>query len=464
MATALTKHLALIGFMGAGKSTVARDVAQKLGRELHDIDEQIEESEGSIADLFEERGESTFRDIEAAFVRAALADPDPAVLVLGGGAITTPLVRDLLRARAFTVLVDVDVETAWSRVRDSGRPLARNEDEFRRLYEERRPIYGEVADAVVGTADDIVLAAGGVRVEAGSFGRLRELVPGAAELVTEERVLGLHPPQLDAPIHVLPSGEDAKTAAAVEALWRQLRLDRGGTLVAVGGGCVTDAAGFAAATYLRGVDWVPVPSTLVGQVDAAIGGKTAINLPEGKNLVGAFHWPRRVVIDPELLKTLPAEQRREGMAEVLKTGLLAGDQPWELPDEELVRRCAAFKTALCLRDPHDRGPRQTLNLGHTFAHALEAAAEYDSVSHGQAVALGLVAALRLSGQPTDAVEHTLDPQPVRVDRERAWAALQRDKKATEGELVLVLLGEAGAYTTPVPARDVRRALDELIAD
>jgi len=207
-----------------------------------------------------------------------------------------------------------------------------------------------------------------------------------------------------------------------------------------------------------------VPTSLVAQVDAAIGGKTAIDLPQGKNLVGAFHWPARTVIDPALLGTLPAEQRREGMAEVVKTGLLAGEPLWELPDDELVRRCAAFKAAVCLRDPHDGDERKILNLGHTFAHALEAAAGYEGVTHGRAVALGLLAALRLSDRDTAPVEELLRPVPVRVDRERAWQALQRDKKAVGGEPRLVLLGDDGPRVdVPVPAADVRRALDELIA-
>ena len=209
---------------------------------------------------------------------------------------------------------------------------------------------------------------------------------------------------------------------------------------------------------------MPVPTSLVAQVDAAIGGKTAIDLPQGKNLVGAFHWPVRTVIDPALLETLPAEQRREGMAEVVKTGLLAGEPLWELPDDELVRRCAAFKAAVCLRDPHDRAERKILNLGHTFAHALEAAAGYEGVTHGRAVALGLLAALRLSGRDTAPVEELLRPAPVRVDRERAWEALQRDKKTVGGELRLVLLGDDGPrIDVPVPVDDVRRALDALIA-
>jgi shikimate kinase/3-dehydroquinate synthase len=208
------------------------------------------------------------------------------------------------------------------------------------------------------------------------------------------------------------------------------------------------------------VEWVPVPTTLVGQVDAAIGGKTAIDLPAGKNLVGAFHWPARVVVDPAVLETLPERERREGMAEVVKTGLLARERLWELPQPELVRRCAAFKAAVCLRDPLDRGERHVLNLGHTFAHALEAAAGYEGVTHGRAVGLGLLAALRLSGQATDVVEEILRPEPVRVDRERAWTALGRDKKRG-----LVLLGDDGPkWNVELPSQDVRRALDELIAD
>jgi shikimate kinase/3-dehydroquinate synthase len=202
-----------------------------------------------------------------------------------------------------------------------------------------------------------------------------------------------------------------------------------------------------------------VPTTLVGQVDAGLGGKTGINLSQGKNLVGAFHWPRRTLIDPAVLATLPERERREGMSEVVKTGLLAGERLWDLPVPELVRRCAAFKTAVCLRDPLERGERAQLNLGHTFAHALETGSG-GGVTHGTAVALGLLAALRLSGRDTGVVEELLHPRPVAADRERAWQALLRDKK---GALRLVLLGEDGPRVEDVPAEDVRRELDRLIA-
>jgi shikimate kinase/3-dehydroquinate synthase len=443
--------------MGSGKSTAARAVGGI------DVDDLVETTAGkSIPEIFREEGEAAFRAQEEEAV----------ILALGGGAVTSPRVRDALED-TLTIWLDVDVDTCWERVRASDRPLAQDEAEFRRLYAERRSLYAEVADVVAKDVDDVALAAAGVLVERGALQRLGELVPGggAVALISDPHVAGIH--GMDAQLalgtrltetHELPPGEEAKTLAAVDRVWQELRLDRSGTIVALGGGCTTDAAGFAAATYLRGIAWTAVPTSLVAQVDAAIGGKTAIDLPQGKNLVGAFHWPARTMIDPALLETLPEPQRLEGMAEVVKTGLLAGVALWELPDDELVRRCAAFKAAVCLRDPHEHGERAILNLGHTFAHGLEAAAGYQGLTHGRAVALGLLAALRLSGRDTDVVEEVLRPQPARVDRERAWEAMQRDKKARSGELRLVLLGDDGPRTNvAVPDEDVRRELDRLIA-
>jgi len=460
--------------MGAGKSTLGPQVAERLGRPFIDLDRDLEQDLGAtIPELFEQRGETAFRMQEERHAIAALRLPDPAVVALGGGAVQTPSIRRELRDRAFTVLLEVDPETAWQRSAGSGRPLAQDESEFHALYERRRELYDEVADAHGFDVDGIVLAAAGVHVHLGALERLGSLVPGdgPVALVSDPRVAGIYGADAQVAlgarlrsVHEVAEGEEATTAAVVARLWGELRLDRGGVLVGLGGGSTTDVAGFVAATYLRGVDWVAVPTTLVGQVDAAIGGKTAIDLPQGKNLAGAFHWPARAVIDPATLETLAEEQRLEGMAEVVKTGLLAGEPLWELPAQQLVERCAAYKAAVCLRDPHDQGERAVLNLGHTFAHALEAAAGYEGVTHGRAVALGLLAALRLSGRPTDVVEAVLDPQPVRVDRERAWAALQRDKKARTGELRLVLLGDEGPVVEPRPAEEVRAALDELIAE
>jgi 3-dehydroquinate synthetase len=269
----------------------------------------------------------------------------------------------------------------------------------------------------------------------------------------------LHLPGIAA--HAVPVGEAAKTLEVAQRLWTQLPGGRETTIAAVGGGSTTDLAGFVAAAYMRGVPWVALPTTLTGQVDAAIGGKTGIDLPGGKNLVGAFHFPYTVVLDPEVLATLPLEERRAGMAEVVKTGLLAGRQVWELPEVETVRACAAYKAAVVLSDPYEtEGRRTVLNLGHTFAHALEAASGY-ALPHGEAVALGLLAALRLSGLETGVVEEILQPRPVRVDPDAAWNALKRDKK---GEGVFVLLEEPGRpKVTTLSDADARRALESLIA-
>ena len=479
MATALDRHVALVGFMGAGKSTLGEELARRLGRPFVDLDREIEKRTGNtVVELFAD-GEGGFRTVEERIAAEVLA-AEPAVVALGGGAVLSAATRDELRRRALTVLLEVDVDTAWQRVGDSDRPLAQGEEAFRALYAAREPLYAEVADAQARDADDAVLAAGGVHVRAGALERLGDFVPGdgSVALVSDRHVAGIYGADAQlalgerlASTHEVPPGEDAKTLAVAARLWDELAIDRGGTVVALGGGCVTDVAGFVAATHLRGVPWVAVPTTLVGQVDAAIGGKTGLDTTMGKNRVGAFHWPAQTVIDPALLVTLPAEERRAGMAEVVKTGLLAGDELWELPDPELVRRAAAYKTAVCLRDPTEAGERAVLNLGHTFAHALETASGY-RLRHGDAVALGLTAALQLSEEHlglepgwAERVAGLLEPRPVPLERERARAALRRDKKAVGGRVRLVLLEAPGrpVVTDELPEAAVDAALDELIS-
>ncbi|MBW3592389.1 MAG: bifunctional shikimate kinase/3-dehydroquinate synthase [Actinobacteria bacterium] len=452
--------------MGAGKTTVGREVAELTQRPFVDTDAEVEKRHGSIAAIFDERGEAAFRELEKAAVLAALASPEPAVIALGGGAVTGEDTREALARHALTAHVEVDADTAWSRSRASARPLAREEGAFRRLFDERQPLYRETADVQVRTAEDVLHAALGVVVGRGALSGAVYDEPVA--LVADAHVRELHPVRIFpriASTHVVPRGETAKRLDVVARLWGELRIDRSGTVAALGGGCTTDVAGFAAATFMRGVRWIALPTTLVGQIDAAIGGKTGIDLEIGKNLAGAFHYPAAVVVDPDVLSTLPDRERRNGMAEVVKTGLLAGAPLWELPEEEMIRGCAAFKCAVCLADPYERtGRRAILNLGHTFAHALEAASDY-ALPHGEAVALGLAAALRLSGQPTDVVEEILQPQPARADRDRAWEAMKRDKKAEGGRVRLVLLDAPGkpAFPVELPDVDVRRELDRLIA-
>jgi shikimate kinase/3-dehydroquinate synthase len=473
---ALGRHLALAGFMGSGKTHLGADVARRLDRRFVDLDGEIEtRARARIADIFAERGEPAFRELEEEVAHDVLRSREPLVVALGGGAVLSERTREELARSAFTVAIDVELETAWERVSGTDRPLAQDEQRFQSLHRDRQPLYEAVADAHARDADAVVLAAAGVHVELGAIDELRELVPGDGplELVADERVSGIHGVRAqvalgerDAAVHEVPAGEPAKTAAVVERLWSHFRIGRDGAVVALGGGSTTDVAGFAAATYMRGVAWTAVPTTLVGQVDAGIGGKTAIDLPGAKNVVGAFHWPARVVCDPALLTTLPEAERLNGLAEVVKTGLLAGGRLWERPEPDQVRACASFKAAICLADPHDKGARAQLNLGHTFAHALEAAAGY-GLPHGRAVALGLLAALRLSGLEDErrTVEEVLAPERVAVELDAAWAALGRDKKAERGTPRLVLLEAPGRpqWGVEMPERDVRAALAELIA-
>jgi 3-dehydroquinate synthetase len=463
---ALDRHLALVGFMGAGKTTMAASLAELLHWPVVDVDGEIERRHrATIPQIFEADGEEAFRRVEAGVVGDVVGRRHRSVIDLGGGAVTFRDTHDLLDAGAFTVFLDVDVDTAWRRSRGTDRPLAQDETTFRRLFDERQAVYRRVADVAVvdGDVDGVILGAAGIHHELGALGRLGELVPGdgAVALISDTTVMGIYGPRAQealgsrlASIHELPPGEPAKQAHVLERLWSELTLDRAGSVVALGGGALTDVAGYAAATYLRGVSWVAVPTTLVGQVDAGIGGKTAIDIPKGKNLVGAFHWPARVVIDEALLTTLPDREQRQGLAELVKTQLLAGRGLD-------VRGAAAYKAALCLRDPHDRGVRRYLNLGHTFAHALEAAADFD-LPHGEAVALGLLAALELSGRDPAPVVDALDPQRVSVDADRAWEALLRDKKRERGEIMLVLLGDEGPVVEPRDADVVRAALERLI--
>jgi shikimate kinase / 3-dehydroquinate synthase len=509
--------IVFIGFMGAGKST-ALAAAREAGliETAVEIDALMEDAFGKpIAQAFEEDGEEVFRAREAEIVGSLLENADGGAIALGGGSVLSERVRAAL-ARHTVVWLEVHADTAWERIADSGRPLASSPEDVKRLLAEREPLYEDLADAVIPMVDREAV------VEAlGYVHHLRWLPPGSKLLwadaesgaypvyvgrdllgatddeehwplgghpfcVTDEAVGRLYADKLPSPAAVIevPPGEAAKTMAEAERVLRELAragMTRDDHLVALGGGVVGDLGGFCAHVYQRGVRVVQVPTTLVAQVDSAYGGKTGVDLPEGKNYVGAYQLPAAVLADTQTLMTLPPEDLAAGFVEALKTGLLEGGRLWDcvraieaLDPAELdgvVLACARHKCAVVAADERDIGRRQTLNLGHTVGHAIETASGYSRYRHGEAIGLGLLAALRLSDAPNlrDEVEEilrrhalptALDPA---IEVEPVLDALQRDKKRTAPGVGFVLLAEPGEPRTGqlVDAAKVEAAVKEL---
>jgi shikimate kinase/3-dehydroquinate synthase len=304
-------------------------------------------------------------------------------------------------------------------------------------------------------------------------------------VITDRNIAQAHPELVDPAgaetVIPIEPGEAHKTLATAEHLWTTLTrtgATRSDHVVGVGGGVVGDLAGFVAATYQRGVPVVHVPTTIVAQVDSAYGGKTGVDLPEAKNYVGAYHQPAGVLVDPGVLATLPPAERAAGYAEVVKTALIAGGPLWERVaagapvDEGIVLACARTKLRVVAADERDAGVRQVLNLGHTVGHAIETVTGYGRYRHGEAVGLGLLAALRLSGQPAlrAQVEELLAGAglPTRLagaDPEAVVAATTRDKKRLGAEVPFVLVQAIGdvRHGEPVPVADLRAAVRELAA-
>jgi shikimate kinase/3-dehydroquinate synthase len=496
--------IVLVGFMGSGKTSAARALAGALGTRPVDSDHELERRLGEpIEAFFDREGEAAFRAREEEVVLELVANPGLGVVALGGGALGSERVRAALAPHT-VVYLEVLPEQAWRRASGKGRPLARDEARFAQLHEQRRPVYESVADvilppgergAVVGALPALnVLGAmaPGTRLvwaasESGAYPVF--LGRGVAEsalvyprggpfVVTDENVAPLHP--VRSPLGtVVEPGEQAKTLQTAERVLRAMAVARVGhddVVAAVGGGVVGDLAGFCAAVYQRGVRHVQVPTTLVAQVDSAYGGKTGVDLPEGKNYVGAYHQPSAVFVDPAFLATLPPEELAAGYAEVVKTALIAGGSLWARvrggadPDDQVILGCLRTKLAVVAEDERDSGRRQVLNLGHTVGHAIEAATGYSRYRHGEAVGLGLLAALRLSGrdQLRSEVADLLRARklPLAFDgpaAEDVAALVQRDKKRRGGRVPFVLV-EAPGEVTPgheVPDADLLAAIEEL---
>lgn len=524
-------HVVLIGFMGVGKTTVGRVLAELLRRPFIDLDHLIESTTAStIAEIFAREGEAGFRAREAEAVRRAVGGK-PAVIAAGGGTVTTRQnVHALRRAGELVWLRAPFAEMIQRATREGGRPLLRAGVDLRALYESRVPTYS-LADLIVdvgeGAPEDAawmirrrlsprfvepdreaeeshgdagaeaeteivrvdlneraydVHVGAGLLAESGALssqvglgeagllvtnGRVGELY--ASRVVRSLSKSGLRVPRVD-----IPDGEEHKNHDSLSAIYDaalKYRLGRDGVFYALGGGVVGDAAGFAAATYLRGVDFVQIPTTLLAQVDSSVGGKTAVNVPQGKNLIGAFHQPRLVLADVDTLQTLPKREMAAGLAEVIKYAAIR-DEPFfdYLNDRrtrldakdaaaltKIVARSCENKAAIVKQDERETGGvRELLNFGHTVGHALEAIGEYTRWLHGEAVAIGMVTAALLSrrfgGLSDEDVQRLIDllrachlpVAPGPVDLDALLAALRLDKKVRQGRPRFVLLRSLGS--------------------
>jgi len=493
--------------MGAGKTSAARAAAAALGAQAVDSDHVLEQRLGSsIEDYFASHGERAFRAAEEEVVGEMLERPPSPVISLGGGAITSERIRSQLEGHT-VVLLDVDEETAWRRA-GGRRPLARDRPRFAALLAERAPLYDSLADAVLTDSSREVVrravpalralgaaprdtkllwatAASGeypVYVGEGLIGSGFRALAGDGHLVTDANVGALYGDAVDAVSRTaIEPGETAKHLGTVGTVLEALAeagLDHDGHVLALGGGVVGDLAGFCAAVYQRGVRVVQIPTTLVAQVDSAYGGKTGVDLPQGKNYAGVYHQPAAVIADPRALRTLPEAELAAGWAEVIKTALIAGGPLWKRvrshaveADRDLVLACARTKLAVVAADERDAGARQSLNLGHTVGHAIETVTGYARYRHGEAVGLGLLAALTLSAQPALReevagllAEHglptRLDPA---IDPADVVAATARDKKRRGGRVGFVLVEAPGDVRTGVAVSpdDLRAAVAEL---
>jgi shikimate kinase/3-dehydroquinate synthase len=499
--------LVLVGFMGAGKTSAARALAAHLDARPLDADHELERVLGEpIESHFDREGEAAFRAREEEVVLELLARGDARVIALGGGALGSERVREALAGHT-VVYLEVDPQDAWRRASGKGRPLARDESRFAELHEQRRPLYESVAHAILPPGER-----GAAARALPALLRLAEAPPGtrlvwaSAEsgdcpvfigrgliasgffhpregrrfVVTDANVARHHPLGGDAEAAIHP-GEAAKNLRSAEWVLRRMAeagIGHDDVVAAVGGGVVGDLAGFCAAVYQRGIRHVQVPTTLVAQVDSAYGGKTGVDLPEGKNYAGAYHQPAAVLVDPAALETLPREERAAGYAEVVKTALIAGGRLWARvregrdPDEEMVLGCLRTKLAVVADDERDAGRRQVLNLGHTVGHAIESATGYSRYRHGEAVGLGLLAALRLSGRDALRAEvaDLLAARGLPAHFEGAAAEdvavlVKRDKKRRGGHVPFVLV-EAPGEVTPghdVDEADLLAAIEELRA-
>ena len=534
------RHLYLIGNMGSGKTTVGKRVAERLGLPFYDLDQRIEQATGlTVAELFAQQGEARFRDLESRAL-AEIACLPQGVVATGGGVVLRETNRVLMRRTGWVIYLRTSSETLWRRLQHTtDRPLLRTESPYETLQtivQTREPLYQEadwvidtdartpeeVAEAIVRivapTPSDplvipvlpnqpneypVLIAPGLIANAAEAI--LERVQPTRVALLTHTNLRHYAEPlqraftQRGVPARTitLPSGERIKSLRTAERLYAQLLeagCDRGSLLIVVGGGVLGDLGGFVAATYMRGIPYVQVPTTLLAQVDSSVGGKVAVDLPQGKNLVGAFHQPLITLIDPETLHSLPLRHWRNGFAEMLKYGAALQIGLWrrlqtmvaaELIRPRRVRKapdqwtlpiacCVSLKAQIVSEDERDLlGRRALLNFGHTVGHAIEAALGYRGWLHGEAIAAGMVAEAEIGRtlgitppEVADELRETIAQAglptqlPTGMNADALLTRMRHDKKRAGDSLGIVLLEAIGnARLVPkIPSEAIREAL------
>ena len=508
----LSRHVFFTGFMATGKSRIGAMVAARLGVPFEDTDHWIEaRHRKTVSEIFSEQGEAAFREIEIEAIRHLVAE-SPRVIALGGGSLLHPDALPIIRSSGILVGLWAKPETIAARVgRKETRPLLAGLppearlDKIRTMLAARAPLYAH-ADFQVESADEVsrehiadaiagslhawesrvlrvplgdrsypIFAGTGI---AGDLPRLASQLglSGRPFVVTDTNVLAAQGAIIedwkrawpDLPVYAFPPGEEHKTLSTLEGLFTFLlehKADRKSFLVALSGGVGGDMTGFGAACYQRGIDFVQVPTTLLSMVDSSVGGKTAVDHPLGKNMIGAFHQPRLVIADTSCLNTLPEREYLSGLAEVVKYGVIRDADlfTWleanasacraRAPEavERMVASSCACKAEIVGEDEHENGVRALLNLGHTFGHALETLQGYGALLHGEAIALGMLCASRLSvrrglwsSASHDRLRALLLTMGLPVvletlpDAQAAWDVMARDKKARGGAARFVL--------------------------
>ena len=493
-------HIFLYGPPGTGKSTIGTILARGLNLPFVDLDQLIESKAGSsISKIMDQNGESTFRDLETGVLIDAIDSQDK-VFALGGGALLRDENRTLAQAHGTVVLLMAELTTLLEHLKNHAdkRPLLVGDvkEKLTSLLEQRQEHYSSFVVQVHADGKTFEQSAFEIQKKLGRFhlramgeydvfvGNIEQVANLLHEhglqnpiVVTDENIAKLHAERVMTSVEkagfspkliTVPPGEAYKHLETIQQLWHgflEHRIDRKSTVIALGGGVIGDMAGFAASTYMRGIHWICVPTTLLSMVDASLGGKTGFDLPQGKNLIGAFHPPKLVLADPQFLRTLPEKEFVSGLAEVVKHGIISDPELFEACArglecvreelDQIVRHAMAVKIKIIEEDPYEKGIRAFLNLGHTVGHAVELVSKF-RLRHGEAIAIGMVAEAKLAERLTVADKGLSDKIrtvlsglglpveiPGELPREEIIQAMRVDKKKNAKAIRFALPAEIG---------------------